>query len=1047
MTHHFADCELDRERFALRRAGTAVKVEPKVFDVLAYLLDHRERVVTKDELLGALWPGEAVSESVLPRCIAAARRAVGDDRAAQRIIQTVHGRGYRFIAELKDGANDSPKSVPATTAAHVAEAPERTTRPFVGREAAMAKLSAALDDACAGRGRVAMLVGEPGIGKTRAIEELARLAQERGAVMLVARCYEGDGAPAFWPWTQVLRAALRSVPEVPLDATATDVAELLPELRARASDAAIGDEQARFRLFDGVATHLRNAASRAPLVIALDDLHWADAASLLLFEFTASEWRDARILLIGSYRDVDVRREHALSGVLGALARLPHVERLALRGLARDDVAQILEAALERAPDPRLLGAVHEMTDGNPFFLLEMTRWIAESGDAAEPAEGAAWSLALPQSVRDAVGRRLDRLSPACNAMLRAAAVLGREFTGAALARVANLDAEDVLEGVGEALAAHVLVEVRESPGRYAFGHALVRQTLYEELRVPERVRLHRRAGEALEALHAGDPDAHAAEIAHHFFEAAPGGDAKAAITWAVRAAQHARDVFAYEESARHCERALAALEQDAAPDDARRIELMLMAAEAHYAAGARDRARALCHAAATIARRLGRSDLLARAAVEYRGGQENGLPPEPETLALLHEALDAVGDRDPRARARLLARLAGTESSMDERDRLSREAYVLAVASGAADAMRDALASRWWATLGPDHVAERGAVAREILDEAARRGDPRLELLGWECRLGETLIRGDMRAAEAAVDAYWRRAEELREPAFRFLARVLRGGCALGAGRFDEAESLFNEAWRLGRGRVPFADAMFGGQVYWLALQRGDGFDLDAARSFFEDLQRRYPGVRLLMRTVLADALASKDPASARREFDAIAAHGFRDLPRDENYLLVMGLLCDLCFAFDDAPRAAQLTACIAPYAELFVVHDLVRATAGSAESLLGELALVQRQADVAIAHYERATTRDAAAGLRPSELSSRTGLACALALRGGPGDAKRAEALMREVETGCAAIDSREEAGRTGQRAGAGPLSFGGGGFARLRRRFESVVSRGAR
>ena len=707
MTHHFADCELDRERFALRRAGAAVKVEPKVFDVLAYLLDHRERVVTKDELLAALWPDEAVSESVLPRCIAAARRAVGDDRAAQRVIQTVHGRGYRFVAEVGAGDGGSDRSTDRSrnalgraaegsrqglarptdesrgglvrSALRELDGPRRSplaryagsgvrsvqddrgaadgasdplrgiaseerseVRPFVGRDGAMQRLAAALDDAFAGRGRVAMLVGEPGIGKTRAIEEVARLAAARGARTLVARCYEGDGAPAFWPWTQVLRAALRAVPEVPLDATAEDVAELLPELRARGdaatAPAASADEQARFRLFDSVATHLRDAAAERPLVIAFDDLHWADSASLLLFEFAASEWRDARILLIGSYRDVDVRREHALSGVLGSLARLPQTQRLALRGLTRDDVAQILEAALGRTPDLRLLDAVYEMTDGNPFFLLEMTRWIAESEGAATPSEGEAWSLALPQSVRDAVGRRLDRLSPSCNAMLRAAAVLGREFSGAALARVANLDAEDVLEGVGEALAAHVLAEVRETPGHYAFGHALVRQTLYEELRVPERVRLHRRAGEALEAQHAGEPDVHAAEIAHHFFEAAPGGDVEAAIRWGMRAARHARDVFAYEESARHSERALAALEQATLPDDARRVELLLAAAEAHYAAGARERSRAGCQMAATLARSIGRRDLLARAAVEFRGSYENGLPPEPETLALLTE-------------------------------------------------------------------------------------------------------------------------------------------------------------------------------------------------------------------------------------------------------------------------------------------------------------------------------------------------------------------------------------------------------------------------
>jgi DNA-binding winged helix-turn-helix (wHTH) protein/tetratricopeptide (TPR) repeat protein len=1023
--HAFLDCTLDRERYELRRAGRIVKIEKKVFDVLAYLLDRCERVVTKQELLDALWPGEAVSESVLPRCIAAARRALGDDRAAPRAIQTVHGRGYRFIAAVREGHPAGRAAEPIAPPA--AERP--TAWPFVGRDAAMQRGIAALDDAAASRGRVVLLVGEPGIGKTRALDELASAARARGFRVLAARCYEGDGAPAFWPWIQVLRAALAEVDDASLDellgASAADVAELVPELRERRptlpAPAGSADEQARFRLFDGVAAFLGRLARRRPLWIALDDLHWADAATLRLFEFAASEWRDAPIGLAGSYRDVEVRRDHPLAALLGALARLPHAERISLRGLSHDDVARFLRAALPGNADARLFDAVHEMTEGNPFFLHEMARWLAESDASALRGAAGGWSLALPQSVRDAVGRRLDRLSPACNAVLRAAAVLGRECSGAILAKIVSLDADELLESLGEALAAHVLVELRDAPGRYAFSHALVRQTLYEELPIPGRVRLHRRAAETLGA---SDRDAHAAEVAHHWLQATPTGDVANAVEWSIRAARRATELAGYEESARLYERALGALDLGGSADDAKRYELHVAAGEAHYAAGARDAARGHGRSAAAIARRLGRADWLAVAAVEFRGGYENGVPAEPETLAVLREALDAIGGGATPQRARLLARLAGCEFDMERRERLSSEALDLARETADPDALREALAARWWATLGPDRVGERDGVAAEMLANADKLRDARLTLIGYECRLGANLIRGESQAAAATVNAYWEQAEELRQPAFRFLARVLRGGCALSAGRFDEAETLFREALSLGRGTIPFADVMFGGQIYWLGLQRGDAYEPAALREFSEGLESRYPSASALARSSMATVLVDADDAAARAAFEALAAHDFRDLPRDEHWLLTTTLLGNLAFALDDRARAAALGALLAPYRQLFVVHDLVRATAGSVEAVLGDVALTCRDAASAIACFERAIAHETRAELEPSRLSSVAGLAAAYALRAGRGDAPRADALLREAEAGCVAIGSRA--------------------FARYHDRFERVAAR---
>jgi len=205
ITYTFAGLTLDEALYELRRGAAAVKLEPKVFDVLRHLVRHRERVVSKDELLAELWPGEHVSESVLPRCITALRKAVGDTASGQHVIQTVHGRGYRFIAALEIAADGE-------VALAREEGPAEPRGAFVGREDAMAKLRAALADALGGVGRLVLLVGEPGIGKTRTAEEIASDGRRAGALVLAGRCYEGDGAPAFWPWLQILRAA-GSAPE------------------------------------------------------------------------------------------------------------------------------------------------------------------------------------------------------------------------------------------------------------------------------------------------------------------------------------------------------------------------------------------------------------------------------------------------------------------------------------------------------------------------------------------------------------------------------------------------------------------------------------------------------------------------------------------------------------------------------------------------------------------------------------------------------------------------------------------------------------------
>lgn len=1027
MTRAFLDCTIDPATFELRRKGRRVKLEPRVFDVLMHLIEHRSRVVTKLELLDALWPGEAVSDSVLPRCIAAARRAVGDTRTRQRVIQTVHGRGYRFVATL-DERPPEPATAPAASRVGAAP-PERGSArrdgsadaPFIGRVAALERLHRRLDLARGGRGSLALLVGEPGIGKTRLWQQLAAGAARDGFQVRIGRCYEGEGAPAYWPWIQILRESIASETDealrAGLAAGLADLAALVPELTQRLGAVAHASgregDQARFRLYDAAARHLVAASRRQPLVLVLDDLHWADASSLGLLRFLAAQLAGAPVFVLATYRDVDVRRGHPLADLLGALAKDAETERVALAGFAPTEIGDFVLAETGASPQAALIARLHEMTDGNPFFLREIVKLLAEDHDLASVSPDALHSLALPQGIRDVIGRRLAALSDDCNRLLRAAAVLGRTFSSSVLRATldaevleAARDAEDdegFLEWLGEALDGGAIAETGR--GRYAFVHALTRQTLYEELRAPQRILLHRRAAAALEATLAPDSAGRLDELAHHYFEAAPGGDVERAIDYAIAAAEAAHAQYAYDEARHHYERALEALELLVPVPIDRRLELAIAAAEERFIAGDRQSAQERLVATAAMARSAGRPRLLARAAVAIFGFGEMGYRHVPAHVALLHEALAAIGSDDDVLRARLLARLAGTTlDSMAERIALADESVVLARRSGDAIALRDALGAAWWASLGPDRVPQRFEIADELESLASRTEDPSIELLGLESRIGAYLLLGDRPGLETALARYEAIAADLRMPIFVFMAMMFRVSCLMNEGAFDRADALREEALRFGHGRIAFAPLATAGQLQWSLFHRGRGGDDPEASArlaaslaeFFEneDLANIFSAVLTRLR----------EPGGG---FDArrLASIDHRALERNENWLLAMGILSDVAFELGARDVMEDLHAMLWPYRELMVTHDLIRTVSGSVWSCLGELAAGLARHDDAIAHYEKAIEREEAAGLWPSALSSRAGLACACLMRGGPGDRERAAALVVRIDADAAA------------------------------------------
>ena len=904
---------------------------------------------------------------------------------------------------------DLERGILAQDSALEPEARTPAVSTLVGRERELNELMPHVKQALGGGGGVILIAGEPGIGKSRLADALGDRAHAAGARVLAGRAWEAGGAPAFWPWVQALRPCLRETePETIrswVGRGGPELAAMLPELRDVLPDLPPSESPDRFGLFEAFASLLRSAASAEPLAIGLDDLHAADASSILLLRFVAEELTGAQILVVACYRNSEVGPE--LAEALPELARLPIVRRLALKGLSRSETSRLLEQVTGAAPGDDLAARVYEETDGNPLFAGEVGRLLA-----AEGLDQQAERLPVPEGVREAIGRRLQRMSERCNEVLTLASVLGREFELDALERVSGLEQDELFAALEEAMTARLVGELPDGVSRLRFSHMLIRDAVYEELPATRRVRLHREIGEALEELYARNPEPHLAELAHHFLLSGAAGADKAA-RYAAAAGDRAASQLAFEEAARHYRSALEVLEESG--DEERTCELLLSLGDVLHRAGQATEAKQALRRAADIAEREGWPDRLARAALGFSGrfGWARAST-DPALVPLLERALAAVGEEDSHARVRLLARLAAArrdDAAREERVRLARTGVEAAERLGDPAALAYALEGYWVGSEGPDTAEELLGIAKRLISLAEQIGDKEIVFGAREHRINTYLSVGDRAAVDAEMDVLRSLAADLGQAPQHWSVGTTDTMLALMEGRFEEAERLIAATVAIGR-RAESWNALVTERLAQFVLRREQGrlaeLEDTIARSVHD-----YPTL-LRFTCALAHLYAEIGrERDARAVLEDLLSRDLEHEHVDAEWLFSMNLLADPSASLASDEGVEKLYSLLLPYENRYGAAP-VEATFGSVGRALGALATRLGRFDDAERHFELGLEVERRMRARPWIAHSRHDLAAMLLQRG---DRERAreplpEALATYRELGMETWAERAEA-----------------------------------
>jgi DNA-binding SARP family transcriptional activator len=895
-----------------------------------------------------------------------------------------------------------------------------SSQPLVGRDAELRELDrwwTAADGE-----RALLLCGESGIGKSRLLVEEARLVHGAGAISLGGRSPEETVVP-YQPFVQAIAHYAREVDGPRLDAAmqgwGPELARVVPEVGRKVpglTPAAVTDaENDRYRLFEAIATLLGTIAVSAPLLLILDDLQWADRPSLQLLRHLVRSPLAGRLRILGVYR-LGEPLPPALESAITELGRDGLLRTLEVTGLPETDAIELVRLRTGSMPPQGLMHALYEETEGNPLFLQQIVRHLADSGISPERASASELAGAgLPDDVRGLISRRLARLSADCVELLRVASVIGRDFDSALLEAVLSFEEDRFASALEEALTAGLIAEWTGHTigythmGGYAFAHTLIRETLYAGMSTHRARRLHHRVALELERRDGPEP---VAALALHFTSSGDRADALRAVDYATRAGAQATAMFANDEAAEHYERALKVLERSDPDALDRRLQLLLRVGEAHVRAGERPAAWAAFVRAAELAERVGDVEALTSAAIgaSWRYTQPPGVVDE-ELIALLDRAVAATDGEVSFTRIQLLGRLCGAlyySPRRTEMEALSHEATELAAQLDDPEATALAAAARRRASWGPSDLSARLADSTEILQAAGRAGNRELMLTGNAWLVNDLLERGDRIGVDAQIEAFEAGARRLRQPLFSWQAAIWRAMVALIEGRLVEAERRAHEALSIGVRQDPTtATQYFGGQLMALRREQLRFAELEsAARGFFEA-----NADRLVWRVALALLLCDGDRLEeAGALLEPVTEASLRELTRDLDWIPTLALLSEATVVLGERRRARLLYELLEPHAGTVIVVGAGTVCRGALDGFLGGLAQTFGDDERAVAHLGAATDLDRA--LRAPLLLAYAQLEYAGAL--GPGEPARAllaEARATAAQLGVPRLERRAE------------------------------------
>lgn len=871
--------------------------------------------------------------------------------------------------------------------------------PFVGRAGELDRLRSPWKRSVdVSQRRLVFVGGDPGIGKTRLAAEFARDVYDNDdATVLYGRCYEENVLP-YQPFVEAIDHYLRNgdpaEARADLVRSGTLLARLVPDIRLRFPDlpepVRAEPDTERYLMFEAADALLAGIAKRAPLLIVMDDLHWADRPTLALLTHLARNTEAVPLIVIGTFRVGEVSGDHPLRAAMADLRRDGVTDEVVLTGLNEDEVGALIDGTCDLELRPGFVSSVRRETDGNPFFVQEICSHVGEMGSAAGAFTLDA--LGVPEGVKQVIGRRIARLPDGTERLLTTAAVIGREFDLDLLVAVSGDDEDDALDSMERACTARLVEEVTGTVGRYSFVHALTREALYDSLSGTRRARLHRRVAERIEEHHPDELADHYAALAFHY--AAAGTDVPKAIEYAGRAGDQALTRLAHEDAARQFERGLALL----AEQDRARCDLLLGLAEARRRGGDVPGSRVAFEEAGAIARSLADAELLARAAVgSFRGHVMANPAWHASTIQLLEDALALLPDEDSILRSRVLAALSLELYFTPEQERgvqIGWEGIAMARRIGDEEALAFALACAHTALADPGHLDARLTVATELVSLSERVGNPELTYIGHVHRASDLLELARVEDARRSARAAAELVDDLGQPMQRYYVTWLESTLALLEGRFDDAQRLADEALEIGMASDnPDAFVVWGTQALVLGWQRGEvGHLVEPAQELLE----QFPELTAWPAAVaLVEALAGLHDEAAKRLRTLTSDLDVIDF--SATWTPAMLALVEVCRVVDAPECAAPIYERLVPYAPRLCVVSLNLSEMGPVSRALGVLASLVGEYSRAELHFSDALATSERIGAPPHIARTHVDHARMLFARRAPGDEQRAREKAR--------------------------------------------------